>query len=164
MEISIFSLLSYWNLYFLFTFLLKSLLSVSATSELSCQCGCHSAVEFPNNMPHIAFLSAASELSCQCVSQSAIAFPNNIPRIAFLSANSEPSCQCVWHSAIAFPNRTTHTEKSTKTYASISTGSGAETVPQPRRNRAAPSVPTRATVSLLLFASRTCTHTLHNFS
>ena len=88
-------------------------------------------------MPHIAFLSAASELSCQCVSQSAIAFPNNIPRIAFLSANSEPSCQCVWHSAVAFPNRTTHTEKSTKTYASISTGSGAETVPQPRRTRAA---------------------------
>ena len=40
----------------------------------------------------------------------------------------------------------------------------AATAPQPRRTCAAPSVPTQPTVSLLLFASRTCAHTLRNFS
>ena len=39
-------------------------------------------------------------------------------------------CSCI-------PNRTTHTKKSMKSYASISTGAGAETVPKPRRTRAA---------------------------
>ena len=134
---------------------------LSATSELSCQCVSQSAVAFPNNMPRIAFLSATSELSCQCVSQSAVAFPNNVPRIAFLSepscqcvsqcavafpnnmprtaflsATSELSCQWVSQSAIAFPNRTTHAKKSTKSYASISTGVGAAHAPQARRNGA----------------------------
>ena len=60
-EISTFSQLSYWNLYFLLTFVLKSLLSLNATSELSCQCVSQSAVAFPNNMPRIACLSATPQ-------------------------------------------------------------------------------------------------------